>query len=123
MTDILPENINLQFLAEQQARILSELDRLRTEQHHIRTEQHEMRTEQHQMRQELAQVYNGQHEIAARLPRLAETCGMSKKRSRLSSTTSAGLKCASSASSGTRGSCGPSARLAPIRAFSGAAID
>lgn len=70
MTDILPENINLQFLAEQQARILSELDCLRTEQHHIRTEQHEMRTEQHQMRQELAQVYNGQHEIAAEVAAL-----------------------------------------------------
>ena len=47
MTDILPENINFQFLAEQQARILTELDRLRTEQHHIRTGQHDMRNEQH----------------------------------------------------------------------------
>ena len=70
MTDILPENINLQFLAEQQARILSELDRLRTEQHHIRTEQHEMRTEQHQMRQELAQVRNAQNEISAEVAAL-----------------------------------------------------
>ena len=64
MTDILPEKINLQLLAEQQARILSELDRLRTDQHHIRTEQHEMRNELLQARQELAQVHNGQNEIA-----------------------------------------------------------
>ena len=70
MTDILPENINLQFLAEQQSRIFSELDRLRTEQHHIRTEQHEMRNELHQMRQELAQMHNGQNEIAAEVAAL-----------------------------------------------------
>ena len=58
MTDTpIPENIDLKFLAEQQSRILSELARLRTE-------QHEIRTEQHQMRQELAQVHNGQNEIA-----------------------------------------------------------
>jgi len=63
MTDILPENIDLKFLAEQQARILSELARLRTE-------QNEMRTEQHQMRQELAQVHNGQNEIAAEVAAL-----------------------------------------------------
>ena len=57
MTDILPENIDLKFLAEQQARILSELARLRTEQNA-------------QMRQELAQVHNGQNEIAAEVAAL-----------------------------------------------------
>ena len=64
MTDTpIPENIDLKFLAEQQSRILSELARLRTE-------QHEIRTEQHQMRQELAQVHNGQNEIAAEVAAL-----------------------------------------------------
>ena len=63
MTDILPENIDLKFLAERQVRILSELARLRTE-------QNEMRTEQHQIRQELAQVHNGQNEIAAEVAAL-----------------------------------------------------
>ena len=64
------ENVDLRFIGEQLTRVLEELERLRTEQHHIRTEQHEMRTEQHQMRQELAQVYNGQHEIAAEVAAL-----------------------------------------------------